>query len=512
MNNRQIEESIKQSIALDTPDLFDKIVSAPVQKLPEEDYIVKERPKRNVSKLQLLYTACTSLAIVFLICFGLIHNYYSVDSIVAIDVNPSVEIALNKSYKVLSVRANNEDAASLIKDKIFKNRNCDDVIFELTMSLSSSGYINKNKNSILVSVSNSNEVKADEVKTRVVTDIKTTLNEQKIEPVIYKQSISNSKTKELERLAKQYHTSFGKMQLINSLIKKDETLTIEELVALPIQEIKTYVEKRQIKMADVIECEDETTTVASNQTENKKSKPLKSTKSSTNENSLVDTTEESGTQTTITSTSITTSTDTSSATENIPSSLIEGSTATSKYCPYCWESCTCENCKADLGCKKDCPNCSADCPNYKPNNTTETTTGESSNKPNKDSNKDSNKNSNQETTEPDDIGTSGNTEAPEDVVIPPASSTDEEEDMTTSGTTDEEEDMTTSGTMDEPDENTTSSGTMDKPLEDNPSSDATNKPEESNPSSSTTTNPEEDTTSTESELGIEASTVKAIRK
>lgn len=496
MNNRQIEESIKQSIAFDTPDLFDKIVSAPVQKLPEEDYIVKERPKRNASKLQLLYTACTSLAIVFLICFGLIHNYYSVDTIVAIDVNPSVEISLNKSYKVLNVKANNEDAASLIKDKSFKNKNCDDVISELTMSLSSSGYINKNKNSILVSVSNSNEVKADEVKTRVVTDIKTTLNQQEIKPVIYKQSISNSKTKELERLAKQYHTSFGKMQLINSLIEKDATLTIEELVALPIQEIKTYVEKRQIKMADVVECEDETTTVVSNKTESRKSKPLKST----NENSLVDTTEESSTQTTITSTSITTSTDTSSATENTTSSLIEGATATSKYCPYCSESCTCENCKADVGCKKDCPNCSADCPNYKPNNTTETTTGESSNKPNKDSNKDSNKNSNQETTEPDDVGTSGNTEAPEDVVIPPASSTDEEEDMTTSGTTDEEEENTTpSDTTDEPEENTTSS-------------DTTSKPEESNTSSSTTTNPEEDTTSTESELGIEASTAKAVRK
>lgn len=496
MNNRQIEESIKQSIAFDTPDLFDKIVSAPVQKLPEEDYIVKERPKRNASKLQLLYTACTSLAIVFLICFGLIHNYYSVDTIVAIDVNPSVEISLNKSYKVLNVKANNEDAASLIKDKSFKNKNCDDVISELTMSLSSSGYINKNKNSILVSVSNSNEVKADEVKTRVVTDIKTTLNQQEIKPVIYKQSISNSKTKELERLAKQYHTSFGKMQLINSLIEKDATLTIEELVALPIQEIKTYVEKRQIKMADVVECEDETTTVVSNKTESRKSKPLKST----NENSLVDTTEESSTQTTITSTSITTSTDTSSATENTTSSVIEGATATSKYCPYCSESCTCENCKADVGCKKDCPNCSADCPNYKPNNTTETTTGESSNKPNKDSNKDSNKNSNQETTEPDDVGTSGNTEAPEDVVIPPASSTDEEEDMTTSGTTDEEEENTTpSDTTDEPEENTTSS-------------DTTSKPEESNTSSSTTTNPEEDTTSTESELGIEASTAKAVRK
>ena len=81
MNKRKIEESIRQSIALDTPDLFDKIASTPVQKLAEEDYIVKERPKRNTSRLHLLYTACTSLALLFAICFGLAHNYYSVDSI-----------------------------------------------------------------------------------------------------------------------------------------------------------------------------------------------------------------------------------------------------------------------------------------------------------------------------------------------------------------------------------------------------------------------------------------------
>ena len=198
MNKRKIEESIRQSIALDTPDLFDKIASTPVQKLAEEDYIVKERPKRNTSRLHLLYTACTSLALLFAICFGLAHNYYSVDSIVAIDVNPSVEIALNKSYKVLSVKANNEDGASLIQGKNFKDKGFDEVVSELTVSLSSEGYIDKDKNSILVSVSNANEVKANEVKTRVVSDIKTTLNEQEIEPVIYNQSVSKTNTKELE--------------------------------------------------------------------------------------------------------------------------------------------------------------------------------------------------------------------------------------------------------------------------------------------------------------------------
>ena len=35
MNKKQIEASIKRSIALETPDLFEEIASTPIQKLPE---------------------------------------------------------------------------------------------------------------------------------------------------------------------------------------------------------------------------------------------------------------------------------------------------------------------------------------------------------------------------------------------------------------------------------------------------------------------------------------------
>ena len=437
MNKQNIEESIKRSIALNTPDLFQQIASAPVQKLPEEDYIVKShtKEKRSISKLHALYTACTSIAILFAICFGLTHSYYSVDSIVAIDVNPSVEISLNKSYKVLSVRANNEDGEKLIQNKDFKKKDFDDVVTELTVSLSSEGYIDKDKNSILVSVSNSNEVKAEEVKSRVVTDIKTTLNKQEIEPVIYNQSISDSHTKELEDLAKKHHISFGKMQLINSLMEEDPSLTIEELASLPIQEIPKYVEKRQIKQNTV-----EKTTGTSIDLANTKTDSSTSTVSTA-----------SSTENTDKTTSTTSSETSTSATEADSTGVV-----IPKYCKYCGETCTCPNCNSDAGCQKGCAQCPPECPNANTSSsTTGNTTTEDNKKPDKNEKPDKNDENNNgyEITDSDDIGTSG---SPEDTTsssekpnIPNIPSNDTSNDLESSGSLDNSEEVPTESTQTE---------------------------------------------------------------
>lgn len=490
MNKHTIEKSIKRSIALSTPDLFEQIASAPVQKLPEEDYIVKPRTtttKRSISKLHALYTACTSIAILFAICFGLAHNYYSIDSIVAIDVNPSVEIILNKSYHVLSVRANNEDGEKLIQNKHFKNKTCDAVIEELTVSLSDEGYINKNKNSILVSVSNSNEIKAEEVKSRVITDIKTTLNKQEIEPVIYNQSMSNSTTKELEALAKKYHTSFGKMKLINSLIEKDPSLTIEELVSLPISEIPEYVNKRKIQMADVIQCEqgtsqvavaalDESKTKAKNQSNSDEKTTVSSTEMITNSKEETTSTSTSQPmamiQQPIVSSEVSSPT-TGSATTSQTGSTQANESNTSKHCAICSEACTCPNCSSDKTCEAGCDLCTPECPNstQQSNSSVENQTGSTkpnknenqnhSNKPNKNENQGhSNKpNKGEHTNEPDDIVTSGSVNTSTST----ETTTDSSSETTTESTTesDTSDDLQSSGTIESQESTTPSSPTED---------------------------------------------------
>lgn len=449
MNKKQIEASIKRSIALETPDLFEEIASTPIQKLPEEDYILKDhRQKRHgISKLQALYTACTSVALVLFICFGFVHNYYSVDSIIAIDVNPSIEIRLNKSYRVLSVRANNADGEKLIQNKRFKNKNCDIVITDLTNSLSSEGYINQDKNSILVSVSNSNDIKAEEVKSRVVTDIKTSLNKKEIEPVIYKQSISNSTTKKLEGLAKKYHISFGKMKLISSLIEKDPTLTIEELAPLTIEEIPEYVEKRQIKMVDVIECEETSPVVAQKQVKPSKEETTSSKEQTTSSHVTHQDTSTLTNVTTSTGTSVTTETTdntslsseatmTEELTDTASSTVNSGADSTTEL-QLDNTSSTETNNSEDMVDTTDTPNSKpSHKPNHRPNK---------NQKPNKgDKNHSTTQNGANSSTEINDIGNSGSYEESTETSSSSTNSSWEQEE--------EEDDLNNSGIIDTPDD------------------------------------------------------------
>lgn len=457
MKTQQIENSLRNSIALNTPDLFDKIASTPIQKLPEEDYIIRELPptKQHFSSLQKMYAFCSSMAMILVICFGFIYHNNTVDSIIAIDVNPSVEISLNKSYKVLSVRANNMDGEKLIENKNFKNQSCDDVIADLTTSLSQKGYINKNKNSILVSVSSPNEVKAAEVKSRVVTDIKTTLHKQQIEPVIYNQSIPNKDTNELDKLAKKYHISFGKMKLIHSLIEKNPTLTIKELAELPIQEIPNYVEERQIKIADVIDCDHQIQVVEDSistkqfSTENNTS----SDEISTTE-TLAISTEVSTEATTITSSSTISAAkqENKKTSDNTGKFDAEKNTevigiVTPKTCNNCTSSCTCPNCTSDNGCPNNCNKCPSNCNNATATNSTtdnsvtnstsssQTGTTETNKKPSKDDNTESG----YEILDPDDTDDLENSGLENE---PTTSTSTEDDDLTSSGTMDSENSST----------------------------------------------------------------------
>lgn len=451
MKAQQIENSIRNSIALNTPDLFDKIASTPIQKLPEEDYIVRELPseKQRFTSLQKIYALCSSMAMILVICFGFFYNNNTVESIIAIDVNPSVEISLNKSYKVLSVRANNIDGEKLIENKNFKNQGCDDVIAELTTSLSKQGYIDKDKNSILVSVSSPNEVKAAEVKSRVVTDIKTTLHKEQIEPVIYNQSIPNKDTSELDKLAKKYHISFGKMKLIHSLIEKDPTLTIKELAELPIQEIPTYVEERQIKIADVIDCDQQI------QVANRSIATKEVANPSTETSTTVSTPETQPISSELTTeTSTVPSSSTISVAKQEPKKLSEQETkievekntevigiVSPKTCDNCTPSCTCTNCTSDNGCPNNCNKCPSNCDNTTATNSTtdsSTTTSTSSSQTgtteqNKKPVKEENTESGYEILDPEDADDLENSGLENE---PTTSTSNEEDDLTSSGTMD----------------------------------------------------------------------------
>lgn len=68
-----------------------------------------------------LYTAAACLALVFTLSAGSFHYYYAQTSLVSIDVNPSIELGINRFNRVVETRALNPEGEQILADQNLKN-------------------------------------------------------------------------------------------------------------------------------------------------------------------------------------------------------------------------------------------------------------------------------------------------------------------------------------------------------------------------------------------------------
>ena len=141
---KNIENKINKAFHnIDLPEFDNK-------KLNEKKGIVyMEKKKRNM--IPYLVTACT-LVFCLLIGFGVYNNNFKVASRIGIDVNPSIELKINKKNKVIDVIANNEDGNKILSDMDLNGSDMNVAINALIGSMVKSGYIDELANSILISV------------------------------------------------------------------------------------------------------------------------------------------------------------------------------------------------------------------------------------------------------------------------------------------------------------------------------------------------------------------------
>ena len=85
------------------------------------------------------------------------YQNHRVDSVIGIDVNPSIELSVNRNEKVLQANPLNEDAETILDDMNLKNVDLDIAVNALIGSMVRNGYLDELDNAILVTVSNENE-------------------------------------------------------------------------------------------------------------------------------------------------------------------------------------------------------------------------------------------------------------------------------------------------------------------------------------------------------------------
>lgn len=172
-----------------------------------------------------------------------------VDSIITLDVNPSLNIIVDAADKVIEVQPLNDDARTVIGDMDFAGSDLDVTVNALIGSMLMNGYLDDIRNSILVSVANGDTAKAESLQQQVSDMINSAVGDGGFEASVLTQTVTY--TSETASLAQQYGISEGKAELILKVVAADPTLTVESLAPLSVNDISLIASSRGLSDSSV---------------------------------------------------------------------------------------------------------------------------------------------------------------------------------------------------------------------------------------------------------------------
>ena len=266
---KKIENDIRKAVNNCTPDIFDEIMQD-CEGMEGDGFImnnknITDEKVRNINhknnKKGQYVKVLGTIAAVFIITIGLIgyYKYVSsmrIDSVITLDINPSVEIRLNDSERVVEAKALNSDGEKVLKGMDLKNVDMDVAINAIVGSLLKNGYISEVANSVLVSVKNDDEVKASEIEEKIIDEVEKILKASKINAAILSQMYDDNDD-EIKRIAKENNISEGRAKLIAVLLKqkikntKGEEITEKDLAQMSINELNILIKSKNIKFDDM---------------------------------------------------------------------------------------------------------------------------------------------------------------------------------------------------------------------------------------------------------------------
>lgn len=196
-----------------------------------------ETKKKKRRWAPLAAAACLALV---LVGGGGGYYYYSannaVASLVSLDVNPSIQLEVNKNEKVLSATPMNDDGAEILDGMDLKGTQADVAMYAIIGSLLQHGYVDELANSILITVEDDDQARGEKLQQELTAQADAALANAQVNGAVLAQTLQNSE--ELSQKAQEYGISTGKAALIQAIVAgSNNTKTFEDLVGLSINEL-----------------------------------------------------------------------------------------------------------------------------------------------------------------------------------------------------------------------------------------------------------------------------------
>ncbi len=244
MNDHDLLQKIRTAAEHAAPDQLDSILSSCHEQKGEIVTMTKKKNKKY------WFTGVAAAAAI-LLCVGItsfVGNSKAavVDSVVLLDVNPSLSLSVDDEETVLEAEALNEDAEEILGTMDLEGTSLEVAVNALIGSMLQKGYLGDDQNSVLVSVENDDAQRGSELEQEVSEAITSAMQTDSVSASVLSQTISTSDD-ELTALAESYGISLGKAALIQEVIEQDDTLSFEDLATLNIHEIALIIASRDIQ-------------------------------------------------------------------------------------------------------------------------------------------------------------------------------------------------------------------------------------------------------------------------
>ncbi len=237
-----IEEHLRQAINDTTPYILDDLMA----EITEEP-APRRTPKRRWYKA---LAGCAAAMLIFVGVFAVFNQDGGTFAVVDIDVNPSVELSIDKKGTVISADALNSDGEVLLADMDLKGSDVNVACNALIGSMLKNGYLTDLNNSVLISVSAEDEAKGIELEQELAGNINSYLDSTKVTGAIMGQYVRDDP--DLKAFSEENDISLGKAWLIRNLMATNgRHMTEDSLLQLSTQELILLGQERNVASEDL---------------------------------------------------------------------------------------------------------------------------------------------------------------------------------------------------------------------------------------------------------------------
>ncbi|MDD6316655.1 MAG: PepSY domain-containing protein, partial [Clostridia bacterium] len=250
MKKRDVERALRGMAAQETPEVLGQILRTlgkeqsmeltlkkdPVIRMPDEQERAARRGGRTGGRMMVKRMGALAAAVALVLAFGAAYLQFSVDSVIDIDVNPSVEIRINRGEKVLSATALNEDAETVLRGMDLKNVDLNVAVNAIIGSMLKNGYLTSAGNAICVSVENENAARGEALGQKLTEEINSLLEGSSVTGRVLTRTLEENA--DLAELARANGISAGKAALAQLAVEQSGgSLTFEAAAALSVREL-----------------------------------------------------------------------------------------------------------------------------------------------------------------------------------------------------------------------------------------------------------------------------------